>query len=184
MKVVSTSILWVMKALKAIGMISLGLVMLIVSVGVISRLLGKPLLGVIEMSEIVHFVVVVFAFAYTQSEKEHISIDIFVNRFSSKVQSIFDWISQILTIAVTMLISYIFFTLSMNTSQTTLLLDFPYTILKVILGIGFLVWGLVAICQISFKTYQSENKKLESEKDNLQGESQPYPSEKEVKLDV
>ena len=169
--------LWLMKALKVIGMVCLSLVMIVVTVGVISRLLGKPLLGVIEIAEIVHFVAVIFAFAYTQSQKEHISIGLLVDRFSAKVQLIFDWIAHMLTIAVTMLISYIFFTISMETTETTLLLDFPYTVLKVIIGIGFLAWGFVSICQIPFKSIQSENEALKSE-------NHSYSSEKEVKLDV
>lgn len=177
MKVLSNSMLWIMKALKTIGMVCLGLVMIIVTVGVISRLVGKPLLGVIEMAEIVHFVAVIFAFAYTQAQKEHISIGLLVDRFSPRVQLIFDQIAQALTISVSMLISYVFFSVSMETTETTLLLDFPYTVLKVIVGIGFFVWGLVSIFQIPFKTYQSEKQTNESE-------THTYQSEKEVKLDV
>ena len=83
-----------MDILKVIGMICLGLVMLVVTVGVISRLLGHPLLGTVELAEIIHFVVILFAFAYTQSKKEHISIGLLVDRFSPKVQLIFDNIAH------------------------------------------------------------------------------------------
>jgi TRAP-type C4-dicarboxylate transport system permease small subunit len=108
-----------------------------------------------------------------------------VDRFSPRVQKIFDGIAQILTIAVTMLISYVFFTVSMETTETTLLLDFPYTVLKFIVGIGFLAWGFVALVQIPFKaTEPSLNNRVESKKGTLPSESLTYHSEKEVKLDV
>lgn len=185
MKGLFKSILWIMNVLKVIGMVCLGLVMIIVTVGVVSRLLGKPLLGSIEMAEIAHFIAVIFAFAYTQSQKEHISIDILVDRFSPKVQKIFDGIAQVLTIAVTMLISYVFFSVSMESTETTLLLDFPFTVLKIILGIGFVVWGFVSICQIPFKGNEpSLSKRLESENGTLHSERLTYHSEKEVKIDV
>jgi TRAP-type C4-dicarboxylate transport system permease small subunit len=141
-----------MNTLKIIGMISLAIVMFIVSVGVISRLLGRPLLGVIEIAEIVHFVVILVAFSYTQSIKEHIAIGLLVDRFSPKVQLIFNNIAHILTVFVCFIISYIFLFISMEETKTTLLLDFPFMILKIIVTIGFFVWGLVALSQISFKT--------------------------------
>jgi TRAP-type C4-dicarboxylate transport system permease small subunit len=155
-KVFSKSVFYIMNILKIIGMICLALVMLIISVGVISRLLGKPLLGVIELAEIIHFVVILFAFGYTQSEKEHIAIGLMVERFSPKVQLIFDNIAHVLTVCVCIVISYIFFLISMEETKTSLLLDFPFMVLKIIVTIGFFVWGLVALSQISFKTPPSE----------------------------
>lgn len=152
MNVFSKGVFYIMNILKMIGMICLGLVMLIVTVGVISRLVGHPLLGVVELAEIIHFVVILFAFAYTQSKKEHISIGLLVDRFSPKVQMIFDNIAYLLTVSVCMVISYVFFTISMEETKRTLLFDFPFRILKIIVTIGFFVWGLVSLSQIRFKT--------------------------------
>ena len=75
-----------------------------------------------------------------------------VDRFSPKVQLIFDNIAHVLTVSVCMVISYVFFTISMEETKTTLLLDFPFQILKIIVTIGFFVWGLVSLSQIRFKT--------------------------------
>ena len=141
MNIFSNMVFYIMNILKVIGMICLGLVMLVVTVGVISRLLGHPLLGTVELAEIIHFVVILFAFAYTQSKKEHISIGLLVDRFSPKVQLIFDNIAHVLTVSVCMVISYVFFTISMEETKTTLLLDFPFQILKIIVTIGFFVLG-------------------------------------------
>ena len=141
-----------MNTLKIIGMICFALVMLIISVGVISRLLGSPLLGVIELAEIFHFIVIIFSFSYTQTKKEHIAIGLLIDRYSPKVQLIFDNIAYVLTVSVCIVITYIFFLNSMEETKTTLLLDFPFMVLKIIVTIGFFVWGLVALSQISFKT--------------------------------
>lgn len=156
MKVFSTSVFYMMNTLKIIGMICLAIVMLIISVGVISRLLGRPLLGVIELAEIFHFFVIIFSFGYTQAKKEHIAIGLLVDRYSPKVQLIFDNIAHILTVSVCIVITYIFFLTSMEETKTTLLLDFPFMVLKIIVTIGFFVWGLVALSQINFKTPPSE----------------------------
>ena len=152
MNIFRNIVFYIMNSLKVVGMICLGLVMLVVTVGVVSRLLGHPLLGTVELAEIIHFVVILFAFAYTQSKKEHISIGLLVDRFSPKVQLIFDNIAHVLTVSVCMVISYVFFTISMEEMKTTLLLDFPFQILKIIVTIGFFVWGLVSLSQIRFKT--------------------------------
>lgn len=156
MKVFSISVFYMMNTLKIIGMICLAIVMLIISAGVISRLLGSPLLGVIELAEIFHFLVIIFSFGYTQTKKEHIAIGLLVDRYSPKVQLIFDNIAHVLTVSVCIVITYIFFLNSMKETKTTLLLDFPFMVLKIIVTIGFFVWGLVALSQISFKTPLSE----------------------------
>ena len=138
----------VVSILKSIGMLCTALVMFVITIGVISRLLGFPLLGTVELAEILHLILIMFAFAYTQSLKEHISIGLLVDRFPKKVQVIFDIISHILTIFVCMLLSYIFLTITMETTKTTLLLDFPYIILKMIITIGFFAWGLISFAQL------------------------------------
>jgi len=129
-------------------MISIVLIMLIITVGVISRLLGNPILGTVELAEVLHVVVIMFSFAYTQSLKEHISIGILADRFPRKVQVLVDNIAYILLIAVSFLFSYIFLHSSMETTETTLLLGIPHSILKVIMVIGFFAWGIVALAQM------------------------------------
>ena len=62
MNIFSNMVFYIMNILKVIGMICLGLVMLVVTVGVISRLLGHPLLGTVELAEIIHFVGYPFCF--------------------------------------------------------------------------------------------------------------------------
>ena len=138
----------IVSILKSIGMLCTALVMFVITIGVISRLLGFPLLGTVELAEILHLVLIMFAFAYTQSLKEHISIGLLVDRFPKKVQVIFDTISHVLTIFVCMLFSYIFLIITMETTKTTLLLDFPHIILKVIITIGFFAWGLTSFAQL------------------------------------
>ncbi len=148
MRVFSKLILFLMSALRNIGLISVALVMFIITAGVVSRLLGNPILGAIELAEILHLVLIMFSFSYTQTLRGHISIGLLVDRFPEKIQRIFDNIAYVLTIIVSMLFSYIFLQMSMDTTETTLLLAFPHSILKIIITIGFFGWGLVSIIQL------------------------------------
>lgn len=139
---------WLINVLGYIGMIFIGLLMLIIAAGVIFRLLGNPIMGSVELAEIFHLVLIMFSFAYTQYAKEHITISLVVDRFSEKIQKLFDGIALLLTTTVCLFFSFTFLVISTHTTETTLLLDFPYSILKIIISIGFFAWGFTSFIQL------------------------------------
>lgn len=142
--------------LKYAGMVSVVLIMISITAGVISRLLGNPILGTVELAEVFHVILIMFSFAYTQSLKEHISIGIVAKQFPKKIQFLCKQIAYILLIVVCVLLGYIFLNVAMDTTKSTLLLGIPHRILKYIMMIGFIAWGIVALAQMAASWKSSE----------------------------
>ncbi|WP_138416329.1 TRAP transporter small permease [Aquibacillus sediminis] len=161
MKTVSKGLDIIVRALKWIGMICMVAVMLVITIGVISRLLGTPILGSMEMAEIIHYVLIMCSFAYTQSLREHISIGLLVDRFSPHVQVVFDKISYLIGFTICMIISYVFIVAAFDANRTTLLLGFPHNVLKWIAFVGFMAWGMVNVQQLFAKPEKTEKGGLE-----------------------
>lgn len=77
------------------------LLMLLSTGDVLGRFLfDKPITGTYEMSEIMMGAVVLLGWAYTQRVGEHVSVDLFYNRFPAGMQTITSLIVQLLCLAL------------------------------------------------------------------------------------
>ena len=148
---------------KKIAMVVVILMIPITTVGVVSRFFGHPIVGVDEAIVILLIVQIMFSMAYAQSKDKHINIDLIVNHFPKRIQSVIDILGYLATAIVCLIVAYIFFGAAYEdfsvTKKGTLLFEFPYYILKLVCAIGFMVWGLEALNQI-IKRFISKEKIL------------------------
>lgn len=138
--------------LKWISICSITLLMLFIIIGVIGRLVGHPITSSIESAEILHFFAIVSAFSYTQLAKGHISVGLFVDRFSQRAQAAWDIVANVIGVIVCFTFAFVFYKQGMREAlelhRTSMILGFPYWISNFAGAIGFLGWGLVALLQI------------------------------------
>ncbi len=121
----------------------------------ISRTLGYPIIGDIELVQLCMVLLIVGSMAYTELTNSHISIGIIVDKFKPRTQKIFDVIGQFLTTVFCILICWVFIS-KMNFNSYSDLLNIPISPFKIFLIIGFFSWGLQSLLKL-IKSYQSLN---------------------------
>lgn len=125
------------------------LMMMVVTVAVVSRALGSPIVGDVEIVQLLMVVVIMMALGGVESEKGHVSIGLIVDRFPPRVQALLDVLAVVLTVLVTFTVSLVHFrvawTYLTERPFSSDLLSIPLYPFKIIIAIGFLLWGLEAL---------------------------------------
>ncbi|MBN2041994.1 MAG: TRAP transporter small permease [Spirochaetes bacterium] len=132
------------KYLSHIGNISLVAMMLLSTADVIGRyFFNSPVLGAYEITEYLMIIIVFSFFAFTQSEKGHINVDIAYNLLPSKVQVAFERFNHVICLIMLILVTWrgIYRVIDiMEAGEESLLLkipDYPFAIFVVIGSIVF-----------------------------------------------
>lgn len=84
--------------LNYIASITLSLIMLLVVANILLRLIGRPIQATYELVGLLTSVVIGFTLAYCAVKGAHISISIFMQRFSSRTQRIVDIFINIINV--------------------------------------------------------------------------------------
>lgn len=138
---------------KWIGIFTMAFSMFFITFATVSRtLFNAPILGDIEIVQLSMVVLIMFGLAYCEKEGAHIAIEFFVERFSPRVQAVFDMIAHVLTCVVCLLIGWFFIRSGMdnmtNNYRATDLLRIPLFPLKFIIAFGYMLWGLESFCKL------------------------------------
>jgi TRAP-type C4-dicarboxylate transport system permease small subunit len=120
------------------------LMMIFVGVAALSRGIGFPIIGDVELVQFAMVMTIVGSLAYTEHTNSHIAIGIIVDRFPEKVQMVFDIIAQIFVIFFSLIVAYVFI-IKLDFVQASTLLRIPFYPFKILLIIGFVSWGIVAL---------------------------------------
>jgi len=134
----------IVKVNKWISFSVLVLMMIFVGIAALSRGIGYPIIGDVEFVQFGMVLLIVGSLAYTEDTNSHIAIGIIVDKLPEFIQTILDIIAQILTIVFCFVVAYVFF-LKLNFVHASTLLRIPFYPFKILLIIGFVAWGLVAI---------------------------------------
>lgn len=135
--------------INAIGACTALVMVILVTVHVLSRaLFKKPLMGTVELEELMLVILVFLGMAYTQVQKKHISVDFLTSRFSERVQ-------EILSIATSLLSTCLFFALSwqsillsltyLDKGVATFNLRIPLFWIIWVIALGFFLFGVVLL---------------------------------------
>lgn len=93
---------------KWLAFLSLIVMMIIVAFSAISRGLGSPIVGDVELVQLTMVTLIVGALSYTEYHRAHISVGILADHFPIKVQYVIDLISSILITIFAFLVAYVF----------------------------------------------------------------------------
>jgi len=153
------------KILNWVEYVSLAGLVLITFVDVTGRyLMNSPLLGCLEISEVTMGVFGAFAIVYTTTQRGHISVDLFLARFSSRNQRIIDSAGSLLGFAAWGLIAYEVYLLGKRTLEAgdrTGLLGIPLSPFQFVFALGLCLYSLILLIQALDPSISDSRKKEE-----------------------
>ncbi|SEA32316.1 TRAP-type C4-dicarboxylate transport system, small permease component [Thalassobacillus cyri] len=137
---------------KWISLATLIAMTLLITVAVISRAIGHPVIGDVEISQLLMVALIMFGLPYTQSRDAHISIGLIVDRLPIKIQGVLNVISSLTLFFVCWLITVVFVNATVLNDSTfqksTDLLSIPHLPFKIFIAVGFGLWGLQALLKV------------------------------------
>jgi TRAP-type C4-dicarboxylate transport system permease small subunit len=140
---------WITDITKWIANVTMALMMTFISFAVISRAFNFPIIGDVEIVQFGMVVLIMFSMAYSQREDAHLAIGFIVDRFSPRIQTIFDVLAQSLIFLICIVIGWVFFgDARKNMIESSTLLEIPFYVFKYVISIGFIMWGLQSLLKI------------------------------------
>lgn len=137
---------------KWIAMAAAFAMMIIIAIGVVTRFMGSPMVGNVELVELLQGVLIMMAFAYAQKDDKHISIAIITEHLPVKVQRIIIMIGYLITIFFCAICAYVLWHVTLEyyyvNKESTMVLEFPLYIFKFAMCLGFFAWGLETLNRI------------------------------------
>lgn len=121
--------------------------MFMISYIAISRSIGYPVKGDIELVQFVMLLLIVTSLAYTEKLNAHVTIDLIFHKLPTKIQTLLTYLAQLLVLAFCIVISWTFLVnLDANASSSVLKISFyPF---RVMIVVGFIAWGLMILKKI------------------------------------
>ena len=96
-----------MRALNGTGLLALVVLALVTVIDVIGRyVFNRPLLGALELSELMMVFLAFGCFAYTELQNGHVEVDVFVNRFPPKARAACESFAAVLSTGLWGLIAW------------------------------------------------------------------------------
>jgi len=137
--------------LNVIGLIGLLIMMVLTTGDVIMRYIFKrPITGALELTELMMALTVSFGLAHAYINKQHISVDVFVERLNPRTRAVFDTITVVLSIAIYAVIAWrsvVYAEILRTGGNTTAALHIPTFPFVYIVAIGSAI-----LCLIYLKT--------------------------------
>ena len=153
------------KFLNWAGYVSLAGLVLITFVDVAGRyLMNKPLMGSLEITEVTMVILCGFAMFYTTTQRGHISVDLFLVRFSRRAQVIIDSIGSLLGFGTWSIIAYQTYLLGLRVLEagdTTSFLSSPLPPFQFIFALGISLYSLRLLIQALRLQISKESEKKE-----------------------
>ncbi len=135
--------------------------MLLGTANVVLRIFDSPILGTVDIISLLGAAVIFFAWAHTEEERAHISIDLIVARLPVRAQAIIDSITGLLSIVICFLLTWQTWVYGMGllaSGEKTATLQLPFYPLVLgcsvccgILGLVFLLEFLNSLGEASRK---------------------------------
>jgi len=142
--------------IKGLGWVAYGftaLMILLIVAHVASRFIfHKPIMGTIELVELIMVIIGFIAIPYAAMRRVHVSMDLVYNRLPRRTQIVLGSLSFLLCFSITGVITYqsilVAIDYAQNLSQGTPLLLIPYAPFRFILAFGFLILSLKFLMDI------------------------------------
>jgi len=134
----------VIRSLASVACVVLGIMVLLVVSNVLGRFLFKqPLLGIVELVEMMMVIIGFFAIAYTALNRGHVRVDLVISRLSRRTQTILGSIAFFLSAGIFAIITYegsvntIYYIHHLKESSTVL--SVPFAPFRFVMALGCLL---------------------------------------------
>lgn len=140
-------VLWI-KRLGALALVG----MMVMSVfDVITRAMGTPIFGAVEIVSLLAVLVLACAMPMTHVEKGHVGVGLWVNRLKPRSQSLIDALTGILGTALFALISWQMFLYAADmkaSGEVSMSMELPTYVLIYAVAVAFAVLALVILVEV------------------------------------
>ncbi|WP_418319820.1 TRAP transporter small permease [Piscinibacter sakaiensis] len=155
MKILSSAVAILTTIFRWLSVACVAAMALLIAVSVVLRATSTPLGGEHELVELMMVGVVMLGLAYTHKVGGHISIGLLVDRFSPRWQAKLDVLAVMLIAGTCLLIGWanlrMAYDYATGSSISTDFLSIPLFPFKIMVSLGFLLWGLQAIVSLAEK---------------------------------
>jgi TRAP-type C4-dicarboxylate transport system permease small subunit len=138
--------------LSAIGVVMFFVLMLLGAGDVIGRyLFNRPIMGTLEISQVLMAGMVLLAWAYTQAKKAHVRVEIVFSRYPPRAQAIIEFVILFISLALFSLITWRATTIAWSDWQLKRIIDtilIPLAPFKLFVSLGAFVICLEFIIQM------------------------------------
>jgi TRAP-type C4-dicarboxylate transport system permease small subunit len=123
------------------SMITFFIIMGIGVCGVALRILGKPITGITNMSELLLVVGIYMGIAYTQHEKKHVAMELIVSRLRGNHKRILEFVNLVIALIILGIVQIACWDYAIKSWQLKEQMDgapfYPIYPAKITVGIGF-----------------------------------------------
>jgi TRAP-type C4-dicarboxylate transport system permease small subunit len=141
------------KITKTLGSALIMVTVLLMTINVVGRYIFKrPVEGSDELIGFLILCTAAFAFSYTQREKQHLRVDVLIDRLRGKARDLFDLFALILGLGVSIIIAWQMFEAArkyilnlQGGPPVSWILGIPYFPFLLILGLGYAVYALAVL---------------------------------------
>ncbi len=161
MESIQKTLLFVTEKLKMVGAVFLFGMALLTCLDVIGRLFKYPIFGTVELVSFMGAIAIACSLPFTHQERGHIGVELFIRKLPRKVRLIIELCTELLSLALFILVSWrmFLFSISMEESgELSMNLQLPEYAVVFILACGFVIFVLVIINSI-FQTLSKLRKK-------------------------
>ncbi|MEE2760201.1 MAG: TRAP transporter small permease [Pseudomonadota bacterium] len=88
------------------GAIGLAIMMFLTLADVIGRMFNSPIVGTVEVTELIMGMMIYLAVGYTTIHRGHIRVDILISRFSPRVQGILDTLTHLIALGFMLIVCW------------------------------------------------------------------------------
>lgn len=157
----------IIKSLAWVSCVILGLMGLVVAINVFGRyLLNKPLLGTVELVEVMMVIVAFFTIPYAQLIRRHVRVDLVTSHLPRRTQAIMGSIAFFLSAGIFIVITYQGTVFAIFNAQdldkATFLFHIPHALLWSVMVLGCILLCLKLLSDI-FRPVQPEEEKKGTE---------------------
>lgn len=134
------------QVLKWCSIVTLFLLMPFITASVVGRyIFNRPILGDVEIVELLMVIVIMFGLASTQASEAHVSVKLVVDRLQKKAQTIIDMCTYLIVTGILVLLTWqglIHALKILRAGESTDILEIPLAYFRFMVPIGFLAWTL------------------------------------------
>lgn len=132
--------------------IAAALMVLIIAAVVAGRFIGQPISADVELIQFAMGVLVMTGLAFTEKANGHVTVGLIVDHMPASWQALLDMIAVILTFLVCAVVGWVNLTTAWEFvtryTRTSDYLSIPYWPFKIVVGVGFWLWGLQALAKL------------------------------------
>lgn len=151
MELIRKAALFVSEKLKMVGAVFLFGMALLTCADVIGRLFKYPIFGSVELVSFMGVLAIACSLPFTHQQKGHIGVELFIRKFSSRTRNIIILITEVLSLALFILVAWRMFNYAHKmqlSGELSMNLQLPeYGIIYILAG-GFVIFSLIIVSSI------------------------------------